>query len=115
MALARSSRCRSTRVAVSMSLRANPRAILLASAPRDPASAFVALGPSDFDAILCHEDTRIVARDDTVSIDRRTLQIGPRPGRRSCAAWTFFHGLRRRSRSSRSAMSRECLERPGQR
>ena len=56
-----------------------------ARAPRDPESAFVALGPTDLDAILCHEDTRIVARDNTVSVDRRTLQIGPQPGRRSCA------------------------------
>jgi transposase len=56
-----------------------------ARAPRDPASAFVALGPTDLDAILCHEDTRIVARDNTVSVDRRTRQIGPQPGRRSCA------------------------------
>jgi hypothetical protein len=53
-------------------------------APRDPASAFVALGSADLDAILCHEETRIVARDNTVSVDRRTLQIGPQPGRRSC-------------------------------
>jgi hypothetical protein len=56
-----------------------------ARAPRDPASAFVALGSADLDAILCHEDTRIVARDNTVSIDRRALQLGPQPGRRSCA------------------------------
>ena len=28
---------------------------------------------------------RIVARDNTVSVDRRTLQIDPQPGRRSCA------------------------------
>jgi hypothetical protein len=56
-----------------------------ARAPRDPASAFVALGPTDLDAILCHEDTRIVARDNTVSVDRRTLQIDRQPGRRSCA------------------------------
>jgi transposase len=55
-----------------------------ARAPRDPASAFVALGSADLDAILCHEETRIVARDNTVSVDRRTLQIGPQPGRRSC-------------------------------
>jgi transposase len=56
-----------------------------ARAPRDPASAFVALGSTDLDAILCHEETRLVARDNTVSVDRRTLQIGPQPGRRSCA------------------------------
>jgi len=56
-----------------------------ARAPRDPASAFVALGSADLDAILCHEETRIVARDNTVSVDRRALQLGPQPGRRSCA------------------------------
>src|SRR5262245_15667397 len=54
-------------------------------APRDPASAFVALGSADLDEILCHEETRIVARDNTVSVDRRTLQISAQPGRRSCA------------------------------
>ena len=56
-----------------------------ARAPRDPASACVALGSADLDAILCHEETRIVARDTTVSVNRRTLQIDPQPGRRSCA------------------------------
>lgn len=67
-----------------------------ARAPRDPASAFVALGPADLDAILCHEETRIVARDNTVSVDRRTLPIGPQPGRRS---WDF------RSRSVITSMA----------
>ena len=52
--------------------------------PRDPASAFVALGSADLDAILCHEETRIVARDNTISVDGRALQIAPQPGRRSC-------------------------------
>ncbi len=56
-----------------------------ARAPRDPASAFVALGSADLDAILCHEETRMVARDNTISVGRRTLQINPQPGRRSCA------------------------------
>jgi hypothetical protein len=56
-----------------------------ARAPRDPESAFVALGCADLDAILCHEETRIVARDNTVSVGCRPLQIGPQPGRRSCA------------------------------
>ena len=39
-----------------------------ARAPRDPASAFVALGAADLDAILCHEEARVVARDNTVSV-----------------------------------------------
>jgi transposase len=56
-----------------------------ARAPRDPVSAFVGLGSADLDAILCHEETRIVARDNTVSVNRRILQIGPQRGRRSCA------------------------------
>jgi transposase len=53
--------------------------------PRDPESAFVALGTVDLDAILCHEETRIIAPDNTVSIDRRPFQIRKQPGRRSCA------------------------------
>jgi hypothetical protein len=52
---------------------------------RDPASAFVALGAVDLDAILCHEETRIVARDNTVQIGGRSFQISAQPGRRSCA------------------------------
>ena len=55
-----------------------------ARAPRDPASAFVALGSADLDAILCHEETRIVARDNTVSVGKIPLQISAQPGRRSC-------------------------------
>jgi len=53
--------------------------------PRDPESAFVPLGPIDLDAILCHEEARIVAPDNTVTLTRQVLQIPPQPGRRSCA------------------------------
>jgi hypothetical protein len=53
--------------------------------PRDPESAFVPLGTADLDTILCHEETRIVARDNTVRVDGRPLQLGRQPGRRSCA------------------------------
>lgn len=53
--------------------------------PRDPASAFVALGDVDLDPILCHEAERVVARDNTVAFGRRVLQIAPQPGRRTCA------------------------------
>jgi transposase len=55
-----------------------------ARAPRDPASAFVPLGTTDLDAILCHAEERIVARDNTVTLQRLCLQIAPQPGRRNC-------------------------------
>jgi len=55
-----------------------------ARAPRDPASAFVPLGAADLDGMLCHEEERVVARDNTVTIAGQVLQIAPQPGRRSC-------------------------------
>ena len=54
-------------------------------APRDPASAFVPLGEVDLDTLLCHEEARVVARDNTVSLAGQVLQIAPQPGRCSCA------------------------------
>jgi len=54
-------------------------------APNDPASAFVALGPVDLEQILCHQEERLVARDNTVAFDGRTFQLARQPGRRSCA------------------------------
>jgi len=53
--------------------------------PVDPASAFVALGRHDLDQILCHEERRIVARDNTVTFINLLLQIRKQRGRRSCA------------------------------
>ena len=61
---------------------------MFARAPRDPASAFVPLGPVDLDAILCHEEARVVARDNTVTLGGRVLQIAAQPGRRSCVGLT---------------------------
>jgi hypothetical protein len=57
-------------------------------APRDPASAFVPLGAVGLDDILCHEEERVVARDNTVTIAGRDFQIAPQPGRRSCVGST---------------------------
>ena len=54
-------------------------------APADPASAFVPLGRVDLEQILCHEEARTVARDNTVVFDRVVLQIDKQRGRRSCA------------------------------
>lgn len=56
--------------------------------PADPASVFVPLGDADLDAILCHEEERIVAKDNTVQLDGVRLQIDKQPGRRTCAGLT---------------------------
>jgi hypothetical protein len=53
--------------------------------PVDPAPAFVPLGAVDLEQILCHQDERVVARDNTVQLDRVVLQLAKQPGRRSCA------------------------------
>lgn len=52
--------------------------------PRDPASAFVSLGPVDLDQILCHEDERTVVKDNTIVLDGLRLQGPKQPGRPSC-------------------------------
>lgn len=54
-------------------------------APLDPASAWVARGDADLDQILCHQEPRTVALDNTVTLDRVILQIAKQPGRRTCA------------------------------
>lgn len=53
--------------------------------PADPASAFVPLGTVDLDSILCHEEERVVAKDNTVHLDGVRLQIDKQPGRVTCA------------------------------
>jgi transposase len=54
-------------------------------APADPASAFVPLGGVDLEQILCHQEERVVARDNTLTFDGLVLQLDRQPGRRSCA------------------------------
>ena len=54
-------------------------------APADPSSAVVPVGRQDLDQILCHEDERCVARDNTLTLDGVVLQIDKQRGRRSCA------------------------------
>ena len=54
--------------------------------PADPAPAFVPVGRGcDLDQILCYEDERVVARDNTVTLDGVCLQIPKQRGRRTCA------------------------------
>src|SRR5262245_33600952 len=53
--------------------------------PADPTPAFVPLGPGDLEQILCHQEERVVARDNTVTLDGLVLQLAKPAGRRSCA------------------------------
>src|SRR5216683_1160977 len=55
--------------------------------------ALVPLGGVDLEQILCHQDERVVARDNTVVLDGIVLQLAKQPGRRSCAE---LRGLVRR-------------------
>ncbi|HEV2105559.1 MAG TPA: ISNCY family transposase [Candidatus Eisenbacteria bacterium] len=56
-----------------------------AVAPAQPTSAFVTAGGADLDQILCHEEPRVVAKDNTVTLERVCLQIPKQPGRKTCA------------------------------
>ena len=53
--------------------------------PRDPQSAFVPLGRVDLDQVFCHEEPRMVGRDNTVCLDGIRMQLDKQPGRRTCA------------------------------
>jgi hypothetical protein len=76
-------------------------------APADRASAFVPLERVDLDQILCHEEARVVGRDNTVLFDGCAFQIARQPGRRSSAGlpvlirrhlnaeYSIWHGTRR--------------------
>jgi transposase len=52
--------------------------------PADPTPAWVPLHAVDLEQILCHEDERTVARDNTVRLDNVFLQVAKQPGRRTC-------------------------------
>ena len=54
-------------------------------APRDLDSAFVPLGAVDLESILCHEEERVVGKDNTVVLEGVRLQIAKQRGRRSCS------------------------------
>jgi transposase len=53
--------------------------------PRDATSAFVPVTRAQLAEILCHEERRVVAGDNTVTLGRQVLQVRPQPGRRTCA------------------------------
>jgi hypothetical protein len=54
-------------------------------APADPTPAFVPLGDVDLDQILCEEEERTVAPDNTVSFATVRVQLAKHPGRPSWA------------------------------
>ena len=56
--------------------------------PAEPLSAFVPLGTVALEAILCHEEERCVARDNTVQLESIRMQIDKQPGRATCAGLT---------------------------
>ena len=58
--------------------------------PLDTVNAFVPVGAVDLDTILCQEDERVIAPDNTVVVGGRILQIERQPGRRSCAGLRVF-------------------------
>jgi len=80
--------------------------------PREAASAFVALGPVDLDQILCHEEARTVAKDNTVLLNGTRLQLAKQPGRATCAG---LHVLVRRHLDGTYTIWRgtQCLSQVG--
>jgi hypothetical protein len=65
---------------------------VLGARPGGPASAFVPLGPVDLEQILCHQETRLVARDNTVTFKDRTFQLARQPGRGRVWGWKSRSG-----------------------
>ena len=63
---------------------------LFGRSPTDPASAFVPVSPTQLEPILCHEEARVVARDNTVTLDRVALQLAKQRGRPTCAGLPVF-------------------------
>ena len=53
--------------------------------PAHPESGFAPCGNADLGAIFCHEEKRIVQRDNTVTLEGVRLQISRQPGRVTCA------------------------------
>ena len=52
--------------------------------PTEANSAFLLPKVINYDQVFCHEELRIVGKDNTVVLDGVRLQIPKQPGRRSC-------------------------------
>lgn len=79
-----------------------------ARAAREPETAFVPVGKTDLNQILCVEHSRVVGRDNTVCFEGVSLQIGKQKGRRSCQGMKVFVRLHVNSEYSIWRAS-ECL------
>ena len=55
------------------------------SPAREPESCFVPLGQVDLEQFLCHEEERVVGKDNVVQLDAVRMQIAKQPGRATCA------------------------------
>src|SRR3954453_3261065 len=88
-------------------------------APRDTATAFVALGKVDLEQFLCHVEHRVVTDDNTVVLEGRCLQLAKQAGRRACAGlrvtvrrhlngeYSIWRGPRRLGRYAATAAGRD--------
>lgn len=56
-----------------------------ARTPAHPDSGFAPCEDLDFDNIFCHEERRLIQRDNTVTLEGVRLQICRQPGRTTCA------------------------------
>jgi len=96
--------------------------------PAHPQAAFAPADRIDYETIFCHQATRVVHRDNTVTLDGVRLQIAKQPGRASCAALevmvrrhldgthTIWWGRKLLGRYTEQgrALSREPIVHPGQ-
>jgi len=53
--------------------------------PAQVETGFAPLGNADLEAVFCHEEPRLVQRDNTVTLEGVRLQIAKQPGRATCA------------------------------
>ncbi len=84
--------------------------------PADPETAFVSPGQTDLDQIICIQEERTVAKDNTVVMNNVKMQIDKQPGRSTCAGvrvtirkhlnegYTVWWGTRRLGRYDKKGM-----------
>jgi hypothetical protein len=78
--------------------------------PANQESGFTALGRRHLEQILCHEEERVVGRDNTVALGGVPLQIGKQRGRRTCAG-AHVYVRRHLDRAHSVWLANRCLGR----